>query len=578
MTARRDGEAAFEREPSNNASEFDYRAAAKSYSRWELSILATILICSSIWCIGAAWRLGTTFDETIYIEEGLQLWRTGSHAGLLRQGIMPLPADIETLPLYVYENWHGKRLEPARDWLEMLRPARIAALLFWWILLVYGWMAGRRLGGQMGGLLAAAFLALEPTMLAHASLATTDVPLTAGLLAMLHHFEYSRRSTRAWIAGTWFGVALLSKASAALFGPLALVAVEIERLARSPSGGIGAFERTRLIVHRLRPFWRELMKILLLGSAIAIFVCGSDWQREPGTWWVESLSPGFIRHVLRWVVGHLPIFPNAIDGLMWQVQHNAHAQGANGAYLLGRTAESFWYYFPVALTIKLSIALLVLPIAIAVIMPSALLNWPNLAAATLLTFSPWYRVQIGIRLILPIVALLSIGVAASTVTAIRASTLPLVRRSLTVAAGAGLVSAIYSAIAVWPNALCFTNALWGGTEQGYKYLADSNYDWGQGLPELADWERTHSATELDVWYFGNDPAASKLPIRILPYSEFTEANVNIASRMKGRYLAVSANLLYGAPYQETFRDTVKRLRQLEPASRTSTFFIYDFTK
>ena len=43
-------------------------------------------VASSLWCWTAARELGATFDEPIYIQRGLQAWRTGSHEGLLRLG------------------------------------------------------------------------------------------------------------------------------------------------------------------------------------------------------------------------------------------------------------------------------------------------------------------------------------------------------------------------------------------------------------------------------------------------------------------------------------------------------------
>src|SRR5262249_32276034 len=63
-------------------------------------------ILSSIWCVTASTKLGATFDEPVYIARGLEGWRTSSHAGLMRLGTMPLPIDVQTLPLHLYERWH----------------------------------------------------------------------------------------------------------------------------------------------------------------------------------------------------------------------------------------------------------------------------------------------------------------------------------------------------------------------------------------------------------------------------------------------------------------------------------------
>ena len=80
-----------------------------------------------------------------------------------------------------------------------------------------------------------AFLAVEPSLLAHATLATTDIALAACLLPLGYHFHEG--SGRGWgmrVAhpGLWFGLATLAKASALVLGPVVLVAVWLEGLSR----------------------------------------------------------------------------------------------------------------------------------------------------------------------------------------------------------------------------------------------------------------------------------------------------------------------------------------------------------
>src|SRR5262245_23175187 len=199
---------------------------------------------SSTWCLTAAQRLGATFDEPIYLQRGLDGWRTGSHRGLLRLGTMPLPADLQTLPLYLIERERGRPWDLHEDFTEALTIARGMTLPFWWLLLVYGWRAGRMIAGSWGGNLAVAILACEPNLLAHASLATTDIALTACLLAFLVEYRLGRDATirrRVIVPGIWFGVALAAKASALVFGPLCILAIEIERriLSSSWAGSLG---------------------------------------------------------------------------------------------------------------------------------------------------------------------------------------------------------------------------------------------------------------------------------------------------------------------------------------------------
>src|SRR5207244_638053 len=109
---------------------------------------------SSLWCVGAAGRLGATFDEPVYISRGLDCWRSGSHQGLIRLGTMPLPIDLQTLPLYLVERWYGICLDGSSDLQALLTLARGMTLLFWWLLLIYARLCGRQLAGAWGGRLA----------------------------------------------------------------------------------------------------------------------------------------------------------------------------------------------------------------------------------------------------------------------------------------------------------------------------------------------------------------------------------------------------------------------------------------
>src|SRR5262245_22624622 len=130
---------------------------------------------SSLWCLTAAAQIGPTFDEPLYVERGLDGWRGFSHRGLLVVGTMPLPIDVQTLPLYLWERCSGTRINARDDLGAILVFARAGTLLFWWLLLWYARLTGRLLAGPWAGRVAVAMLACEPNLLAHAGLATTDI-------------------------------------------------------------------------------------------------------------------------------------------------------------------------------------------------------------------------------------------------------------------------------------------------------------------------------------------------------------------------------------------------------------------
>jgi hypothetical protein len=545
-------------------------------------------IGSTAACYATSRHTGATFDEPLHIARALEGWRTGSREGLLHLGTMPLPLDLYTLPLYLTERWRGTPFDLPGDVEQLLPYFRLGALLFWGLLLFYGRLIGRHLAGPWGGRLAVAVLACEPILLAHASLGGTDIAITATLVALVYHFRVGRERTwrgRLVWPTLWYGIAVLCKASGLVFGPLCMVVIELERLGRA-----GALSRPRLGGLRawfwetwdvLRPLRRDLTVILGGGLALVFLYCGCDWKALPSfIAWAQKLPEGPNRQTMLWLAEHLCIFSNAGEGLIRQVSHNMRG---HGVYILGRSEPTWvWYYFPVALTVKLSVPLLLLPLVVGLVRWRALVNWATVTAGVLLVFSLNCHVQIGVRLVMPLCVLLAVGTASGLVQAFHQSEGHWRRGLLKAAAVAGVLWTGVAAATVWPNWLCYTNELWGGTERGYLCLSDSNYDWGQGVPELARWQQAHPEVPLDVWYFGTDPLLERLPVRHrMLHTLAIAAPEDVLPLVRGRYLAVSTTLLYGGYARgeqgRAMRLAAEYLRGRTPVARTTTFLIYDFT-
>lgn len=530
---------------------------------------AWLLICfvlAAVWCQTAAHQLGATFDEPFYIRCGLEHWRTGQCRGLTSQGTMPLPVDVATFPLYLVECWRGIPIDPVKDLAEWLPLARAGNLVFLGLLLFYAWKAGRSLAGPWGGRLAVAFLACEPTVLAHAGLATTDIAVTACLLALVYHYRTARepdpkagRFRRLVLPTFWFAATVLSKASGIVFGPLCLLAMELELFARYGNR------------RRLRWACVELTLIAGIGLILACLYCGSSdgTRRARLLSLVDRVPSDAVRGFLLPLAKQVPLVNNALDGIWFQVRHNV--DGHYGSFLLGQwhSNQRIWYYFPVALAIKLTLSLLGMALLLAVVRPRSLRSWPWIAAGVLLAFSLTCRVQIGVRYMLPLVVLAGVGLGAGCAAACRR--FPLFRFAVPLA----LLWSLTSAIAVWPHGLCYANEMWGGTEKGYLHLSDSNYDWGQGIKELYRWQKDHNIARLDIWYFGSDPLRLRLPMRWLHYENMrVHEPGGMLDLLRGRYLAVSTSVLYGHPYSES--EAAAFLRARVPVDRTSTFLIYYF--
>jgi 4-amino-4-deoxy-L-arabinose transferase-like glycosyltransferase len=495
----------------------------------------------------------------------------------MKLGTMPLPVDVQTLPLYLWEKARGTPFDVDADLHTLLPWARAATLLFWLMLLAYVWAIARAVGGTRAALVAVAFVACEPTLVAHAGLATTDIALTACLLGLLYHFKVSREA-RGWRRtlwpAFWFALAVLAKASGMVFGGLCLLVIEGDRC--------GWWRRREEGGPTFRESLRDLIRIGAIGMGLVFVYCGSDWKPQ-ASWvaWAHRLPEGPFASTMVWLSENLRVFSNAGDALARQIGHNLRG---HGAYLLGHSdSRALWYYFPVVLTIKLTLPLLAAPLVLAGLRRLSPRqtpwydNWALLCAGTLLVFSLNCRVQIGIRFMFPLVALATAGLAAGLVRALDG--LPRLRRAAGVAAGGLLGWTIVGALAAWPHGLCYINPLWGDMADGYHLVSDSNFDWSQGVPELARKRQREGWDNLDVIYYGTDTALRGLPVRELRLVALPIGSPQDFERLvRGRRVAVSTTALCSSLKAPQLAHARAALRAREPVDRTMCFLVYDFTE
>src|SRR5207253_2046369 len=121
-------------------------------------------------------------------------------------------------------------------------------------------------------------------LLGHACLATTDVALSACLLALAYHFRAGRAAgwrRRVALPALWFGLTFLAKATGLVFGALCLLAVELEWWLRSGALGRTADGRgwLRALGARVGRSARDLGLIAGGGLLLAALYCGND--RDP---------------------------------------------------------------------------------------------------------------------------------------------------------------------------------------------------------------------------------------------------------------------------------------------------------
>ena len=175
---------------------------------------------------------------------------------------------------------------------------------------------------------------------------------------------------------------------------------------------------------------------------------------------------------------------------------------------------------------------------------------------------------------MPLVVLLLLMLAAAIVRAV-----PSGWPERRIRAAAGLLAVVMAIPAglCWPEGLTFINAFWGGADNGYRLLSDSNYDWGQGLLELDQWCKKTNTHDLKIWYFGKDPRSSERTDFIAPQSKEWNSPEEVEEYFRGSRVAVSTSIYsMGAAKDSRLATIVAVLYRHEPVDRTRTFFIYDF--
>lgn len=369
-----------------------------------------------------------------------------------------------------------------------------------------------------------------------------------------------------------------------MFGPLCMIAIELHRWLTRPRAlndggmlqpaptqrGLSLKERWRLTADVRRDVWR----IFGIGMLLLFVYVGTDFAPEPSfVKWANTLEEGTTKDIMATVAEGLRIFPNAGNALAYQISHNIKG---HGSYLLGESfPRAVWSYFPVVLSMKTTLPIMAMLLLVALSRPRALVNWAMFAAVALVLFSVTYRVQIGIRMVYPGMAMLIIGLSCAAAVAVQSWQSPKLRVALGSLFGGIAVWAVVIACLTWPHGITYINELWGGPRAGYRLLSDSNYDWGQGLPDLDDWRRAQGLEQIDLWYFGTDPRLDdpgfhSLRLHVEPVAGLDE----LAGRMKGGLLAVGATLLYGSYSDPVSAPVRSMLRQLTPVAQTSTFLIY----
>lgn len=495
-----------------------------------------------------------TFDEGYTLLRGYAALRTGH---LVPIGHPPLAHWLSALGVVLEPNlpdprtldgWDGDKYDDASSdlmWKRGLSASRLTFLGRYPILLlglILGAVTARwakELFGWKAAIAALALHALSPNLLANAALATTDLPVAAFYVFTLYAwYRFTKKPDirNAILTGVFLGCALTSKFSALLLGPT-LALLGLIEITRNPQ---------RWLVIRYSLF------IILPSTFVAAWAV-----------YGFALNPYPLAQYLR----ELTDLTNL-------------ATGGHTAYLLGQLSlKGWWYYHLVVFGVKTPLPVLLL-IAYSIWhianRPFAIRHLPSATTYILLPASLYllatitlFSLNVGYRYLLPALPLLHILAASVARHALRNTRYAILLALL-------FISHTASTLAIAPHFLAYFNEF-VGPQNGYKVLADSNLDWGQDLPALAQYL---DGRPVYLSYFGQaDPAYYGINATRLP--GWPPPDVGAASRRPyspadpapGLY-AISASNFVGAQLDQP--NTFAYFRNLTPlAVINHSIFVYE---
>ncbi|MBI2888831.1 MAG: glycosyltransferase family 39 protein [Candidatus Liptonbacteria bacterium] len=439
----------------------------------------------------------------------------------------------------------------------LARVARAGPVIVTLLAILFLYMWARETLGNMWGLLPAVFFALSPIVLAHGHYVTTDVGAAFGIIIATYAFlRFLRAPSKhnLFIAGVALGVAEIAKFSAVLLIPYFLILAVLKTLLTSPPTAkeyIGEARRwmgrTLLVVFTAYAF--------IVYPVYALFTLGYPPKRQHADIAATLASfeggptpSGAICKPLRCIADlTIAATKNPLTrplaeyslGVLMVVQR---AGGGNTNYFLGKVSGvGSPSYFPMVYGMKETIPALLFLLGACIIgcatfirsMPRRIRAIPGtieknfdawalgIFIALYWTWSMKSNLNIGVRHIIPALPFMYL-LAAHAWKAQLTRALALTRAhtaSFPRAASATIQWTCAILLGFWlltevalaaPHFLSYFNELGGGTRNGYRYVTDSNYDWGQDLLRLKKWveqrnndnNHDNDVEKIAVDYFG----------------------------------------------------------------------------
>jgi hypothetical protein len=556
-------------------------------------LVAAIIAASAALAIASSWHDSLIVDEVPHIGAGYSY--IIQHDMRLNPEHPPLAKDLAGIALSflninqsafqssfwqtnVNDEWNFGRLlifDSGNNADLIKHVARLPMIFFFIFAAVIIFVWGRKLYGDIGAFTALTIFAFSPTIIAHSRFVTTDMPALFGVLSATYFFiRYLKNQN--WknliIAAIFFGIAMLLKFSTFLLAPfflgLALVYGIVAEKSKAMCTGKNLLCTILIMVigflfivwpvYYLNVYKYPPLRQQADTRSILTMVYGESFMK---------FSP-FLNLEIK-AAANPVLRPFAEYGLGFlRVLHQTSEP--HEVYFLGRVnLYGDRSYFPIVYFLKEPLAwwglvlIALLYIAWQLKRPSKesfsrgfkfLRNHFEEFAMLVWLLVYWYTsigstFNIGVRHLLPtypFAILLVSGQIARIFGDHSFSGILSTAKKLFLGLFVFLIAwYVYSSVHTYPYYLTYFNESIGGPSQAYKYVVDSNLDWGQDLIRFSDWVKQNDIPKIETDYFGWANPYYYMGDRYLPISSMTYSGaLDFEQRNQSNgWLAVSATFL-----------------------------------
>lgn len=372
-------------------------------------------------------------------------------------------------------------------------------------LFTYLW--ARELYGKIAGLFALFLFVFCPNILAHAGVIQTDIGTTTFMVITFYFFwkflknDYKEKKYLVF-TGIALGLGLATKFTALFFIPIMLILLGLKiyfNPALEPDTLNHAIEPDT-VNHAIKP---DTGKVSII-SKITSKVFKKETLKQ-GVYFIVILIIGFLILLSAYGFKNFPYYLKGLDSVM------THSTSGHPSFLMGEHSnQGWWYYFIIAFLIKTPIPLLIMMFFAVIFATKRLLSKRFADEYFLLIPATIYfiafmmnNINIGVRHILPVYPFLFIIISGLLTLKLKPDIANKMLKLLI-----ALLSLWYllGAILIYPHYLAYFNEF-VGADNGYKYLIDSNIDWGQDMKGVSKWvyENNLQGSEIILAYIGNEP-------------------------------------------------------------------------